>query len=510
MVESRESKGEEECPIISQVNLFVAIIEEIKSRSKGKTNYDIILTEEWKNNQEEIYKRILSFFMTITSKNGLPKNRLYNRGRKESNYRYKDKEESSLRCQVEGNSCNETTTIESKPKIYSNLSHEAPEFIPKSRKPTTQTSIQPPTIKLVPINPSEPKSNVTSVVRNVKKDKESSRSTEIQRQEEIDAGLSRQQTGFRLLNPQPSQVNVRGVPTSPPSHNYNTRRQQNIKKDNDNYTTNDGRILHPVEANRLRQQPQEQQNQSETTTNRGIPNLQALVDFHLDPTLTPRQRRIENEYQRLYGSTPNPLLQPPSPMNQYYSYQPAGAVALPQAHQVQINPMQVVHTIPGAANVMQPPLTMTTPVVYTQQGLISPYKQQQPQQPSYPVQQFRSYPSPKHCTFCKSLGYSSDMYMTHSVRNPFNNKAICPNLRKIKCDQCQATGDNAHHETECPYNLIRKATDTISSTSTLSSTTTSSSSKSESTSIKPIISRKVSFTASIEKIDDKIKNVRFI
>ena len=50
----------------------------------------------------------------------------------------------------------------------------------------------------------------------------------------------------------------------------------------------------------------------------------------------------------------------------------------------------------------------------------------------------------RECKFCKNNGETTQMYRSHSLRNPSDGRLICPVLRDHICDLCGATGDGAH------------------------------------------------------------------
>jgi len=62
----------------------------------------------------------------------------------------------------------------------------------------------------------------------------------------------------------------------------------------------------------------------------------------------------------------------------------------------------------------------------------------------------------RECKFCKNNGETTQMYRSHSLRNPSDGRLICPVLRDHVCDMCGATGDDAHTRNYCPLNAEKK------------------------------------------------------
>ena len=58
----------------------------------------------------------------------------------------------------------------------------------------------------------------------------------------------------------------------------------------------------------------------------------------------------------------------------------------------------------------------------------------------------------RECKFCKNNGETTQMYRSHSLRNPSDGRLICPVLRDHVCELCGATGDGAH--TRCAAAII--------------------------------------------------------
>ncbi|KAK3921043.1 Nanos-like protein 2 [Frankliniella fusca] len=58
------------------------------------------------------------------------------------------------------------------------------------------------------------------------------------------------------------------------------------------------------------------------------------------------------------------------------------------------------------------------------------------------------------CVFCKKNGESASTYESHglSFHNGKETIISCPILRKLRCEMCGATGDQAHTRTHCPLN----------------------------------------------------------
>lgn len=62
----------------------------------------------------------------------------------------------------------------------------------------------------------------------------------------------------------------------------------------------------------------------------------------------------------------------------------------------------------------------------------------------------------RECKFCKNNGETTQMYRSHSLRNPSDGRLICPVLRDHVCEMCGATGDDAHTRNYCPLNAEKK------------------------------------------------------
>lgn len=56
----------------------------------------------------------------------------------------------------------------------------------------------------------------------------------------------------------------------------------------------------------------------------------------------------------------------------------------------------------------------------------------------------------RECKFCRNNGESPESYRSHVLRNPSTGQLICPVLREHRCEECGATGDNAHTRSYCP------------------------------------------------------------
>jgi len=55
-----------------------------------------------------------------------------------------------------------------------------------------------------------------------------------------------------------------------------------------------------------------------------------------------------------------------------------------------------------------------------------------------------------HCGFCKKNGEPPAIYTNHTLHDRPGGKVTCPYLRGLVCEQCGATGDDAHTKTYCP------------------------------------------------------------
>jgi len=60
------------------------------------------------------------------------------------------------------------------------------------------------------------------------------------------------------------------------------------------------------------------------------------------------------------------------------------------------------------------------------------------------------------CGFCKKNGEPPAIYNSHSLNDRQGGKVTCPYLRGLVCDQCGATGDDAHTKTYCPQSNVQK------------------------------------------------------
>ena len=63
--------------------------------------------------------------------------------------------------------------------------------------------------------------------------------------------------------------------------------------------------------------------------------------------------------------------------------------------------------------------------------------------------------SPKlTCGFCETNGEPASVFRSHQVRE--GGRVVCPQLRKLVCQLCGGTGDEAHTKSYCPFNSENK------------------------------------------------------
>ncbi|CAD5209664.1 unnamed protein product [Bursaphelenchus okinawaensis] len=66
-------------------------------------------------------------------------------------------------------------------------------------------------------------------------------------------------------------------------------------------------------------------------------------------------------------------------------------------------------------------------------------------------------PEVVECTLCKSQEKPVTVYATHVLRDHQNVKTKCPELQKMTCTECNATGEDAHVKYFCPQFADKKA-----------------------------------------------------
>ncbi|KAI6184540.1 Nanos RNA binding domain protein [Aphelenchoides bicaudatus] len=66
------------------------------------------------------------------------------------------------------------------------------------------------------------------------------------------------------------------------------------------------------------------------------------------------------------------------------------------------------------------------------------------------------------CSYCRMLGKPIEEYKSHVIRG-FDGKAICPEIQKLSCPNCNGTKENAHTEYFCPK-IGKKGSDDLEKT----------------------------------------------
>lgn len=383
---------------------------------------------------------LMSNLLLVTPENAHPRNRLYNRGRLPSQYKLKSEDKVCLSEEISTSTHKnelvpEPQSKKATSKIFSTLSHEAPEFVPKGCNSASSTST-------LPHNPLASKSAV--VVPQLKVHVESPTQTMTEVNPIFDVATCNYVIAYGHL---------------PPNFDPALNPPESIKTAQEMFLHHDAQVI-------LQRQLESQQSSRE---------VKVPINNSPPPPPPPGANGISPSPMAPFYPNPfqyNLLISPHRrPFNQI----------TPMAVATSVSPLGHVHFhgIPQARSVSQ----------YQQQ--FSPIKSRPVGGPYSNNSTSPSYSSSKICIYCKSIGQPRDMYNSHSTRNPSNGKAVCPLLRKLKCDKCGATGDKAHSDNECPFNLIPK--------------------RKVETSTNPEISRKLSFTSSIEKIGDHLKNsARFI